>query len=279
MARSQREISSGKRIQSATDAPDQIGNLLSARATLARITQVQQNLGLVKSEVNTAEQAISKAVSVMERARVLAAQAASDTQNATTRLGIAEEVRNLMQQLVGLANTSLNNRYIFSGDTDQTTPFAYLPGPPPGVSTYAGAATTREVEDVSGNGISLARDGGTIFRNPDPTRDAFGTLSAFYTALTTNDLTGIRDQLANLGTAGVHMNQVLAFYGSTQNRVASALSLANSQEISARAEISGIEDADAAQAILELNRATIDQQASLSARARLPRTSLFDFLG
>jgi flagellin-like hook-associated protein FlgL len=42
--------------------------------------------------------------------------------------------------------------------------------------------------------------------------------------------------------------------------------------------ISGIEDADMAQSITELNQAQLQQQAALQSRGKVPRTTLFDYL-
>ena len=44
MERAQREVASGKRVESASDAPDSVSTLLEARANLARIDQVGKNL-------------------------------------------------------------------------------------------------------------------------------------------------------------------------------------------------------------------------------------------
>jgi flagellar hook-associated protein 3 FlgL len=99
LAKAQRETSSGKRLLDVSDDPDQVTILLSARASLARVQQVQTNLGRIKTETDAAEVAVSNSVKVMERARVLATQALNGTQTADSRAAIASEVANLVQQL------------------------------------------------------------------------------------------------------------------------------------------------------------------------------------
>lgn len=74
------------------------------------------------------------------------------------------------------------------------------------------------------------------------------------------------------------MNQQLAFYGRTQNRVASETDFGKNYETRLQSQLSGIQDADLAQAITEMQQAQTEQTAALSSRAKLPRTSLFDFL-
>jgi flagellin-like hook-associated protein FlgL len=85
--------------------------------------------------------------------------------------------------------------------------------------------------------------------------------------------------LPGVQSAGTYLNQQLAFYGLTQNRVASEIDFGANYETRLKTQLSGIEDADLTQAITEMQQASTQQTAALSARAKLPKTSLFDFLG
>jgi flagellin-like hook-associated protein FlgL len=76
-----------------------------------------------------------------------------------------------------------------------------------------------------------------------------------------------------------HLNSALASYGSYQNKLSSAKEFGQSLELQLKTQIGGLEDADATEAILQLNQGQIQQQAALTSRAQLPRTTLFDFLG
>jgi len=70
MNRAQREITSGRRINAASDSPDEISYLLSLRSELGRTEQVQSNLSRVRTEVDSAEQALGNAVVVLDRIQV-----------------------------------------------------------------------------------------------------------------------------------------------------------------------------------------------------------------
>src|SRR5438270_1728988 len=85
MDRAQKEISSGQRFTSVSDNPDQVSTLLQARADLDATKMIQSNLGRIKAEVDGGEQALSTAVSAMERVQTLSAQGATGTQSAETR--------------------------------------------------------------------------------------------------------------------------------------------------------------------------------------------------
>jgi flagellin-like hook-associated protein FlgL len=85
--------------------------------------------------------------------------------------------------------------------------------------------------------------------------------------------------MPGIQSSGTYLNQQLAFYGQTQNRVTSEMDFGANYEIQLKTQLSGIQDADLTQAITEMQQASTQQTAALSARAKLPKTSLFDFLG
>jgi flagellar hook-associated protein 3 FlgL len=279
MSRTQQQISSGKRIHSAADEPDQIHRLLGLRSSILKIEQTQKNLGFFKTETDAAERALSESVKLVERARVLGAQGVTGTQDAATRAGIAVEVQNLVQQLTGLANTYVGGRYLFSGDLDGAAPFAYSAGPPPTVGAYAGSVPTRQALGPTGQTFPVARSGGEIFASADPARNAFDSLTALHDALLADDETAIAAALANVTSAGEHLNQQLAFYGGVQNNIADSERIAADLLIRFRTELSAVEDADLVAAINEMTQLEMARDATFGAQARFPKRSLFDFLG
>lgn len=279
LARAQREVASGKRLNEASDDPDQVGRLLALRSELAATEQIRSNLGRLKAETDTAEQALAAAVTRLERAAVLGGQGASSTVTASQRAAIAIEVEALLEQLVNLAGTSVEGRYVFSGDADGVAPYALDWSQVPPVSAYQGAAATREAVMPGGGRFRVSRTAAEIFDHPDPARNAFQALVNLRAALLANDEAGIKAAVGQVRTASSHLNDQLAFYGTVQNQVAAALEAAHKQELRVRSQMATIEDADLTDAILAMNQARFQQEAALASKARLPRTSLFDYLG
>jgi len=111
--RAQLELTSGKRVNTVSDDPDQVSSLLQARADLGSTTQTKTNLGRVKTEVDTAESSIATAVSLVEHARVLGSQGATGTASANTRADIAGQLGDILNQLVAITNTTVEGRNIF----------------------------------------------------------------------------------------------------------------------------------------------------------------------
>jgi flagellar hook-associated protein 3 FlgL len=279
MERAQRHLTTGLRMAQVSDDPDRVTSLLVARAHLEATQQIRENLGRVKAETDTAEQVLQHAVQLFERARTLGAQGATGTQTADARAVIAQEIGSLLEQMVGVAATSVEGRFIFSGDADQTEPYTIDLTQSNPVSLYQGSAATRLVQHPNGTTFSVARTAQDIFDSADPATNVFSTLNALRLALAANDEPAIRAALDGLKAAGDYLNTQLAFYGTRQSKIVEALDFGQSLEIALTAQISGIQDADLTEAILELNQGQIGQQAALESWSRIPRTTLFDYLG
>ena len=118
-----RQTSSGKRVNVASDAPGEIDTILQLRTDSARNSQIQENLSVVKADADAADGALTSATKLMDRARVLAAQGATFTLDATGRQSLAGEVQSLLEQMVAISRTTVQGRYIFGGDQDSTPPY------------------------------------------------------------------------------------------------------------------------------------------------------------
>jgi flagellar hook-associated protein 3 FlgL len=278
MERAQRQVATGKRVSSVSDDPSAITPLLEARSSLQTVQQINMNLGRVKTEVDSATTGLQDAVTIMERVQVLGSQGITDTQTADSRQAIATELGSLLQQLGGISRTNVEGRYLFSGDSDQTPPYNIdltLPDP---IGTYAGSAATREIQHPDGTRFSVGLTAQQIFDAADPSENVFHSVNDLRVALQANDTAGINDALKNVITAGAYLNRQLAVYGTAQNTVASATDYGSKLALQLQSETSTYEDADATSAIVEFQQAQTQQQAALLIHAKLPRSSLFDYL-
>jgi flagellar hook-associated protein 3 FlgL len=274
--RAQQQLTTGLKINTVSDDPDHIANLMQVRTSLAQTQQIASNLGRVKTETDTAEGALSNAVKLLENISTLASEGQPTTQTADTRSQIAGEVGSVLQQIVGIANTSVEGRFIFSGNSDQTQP--YTVDQTGTVSAYAGSAATRQIQHPDGSLFPISKTAQDIFDSADPAKNVFAVVAGLHTALLNNDQAGIDAAVSNLQGASAYLNNQLAFYGTVQNRVAGGIDFAANLETQLKTQQSGIQDADLTSAITDLNQAATQQQAALAAEKEMPRTSLFNFL-
>jgi flagellar hook-associated protein 3 FlgL len=279
MSQAQTQLSTGLKVNVVSDSPDVIAPLLQAQANLSSAQQITTNLNQVSTEVNTGEQAISSAVSLYDQIQSLSAEGNSGTQTAAGEATIAQQLQSLEQQMVGLANTNVNSRYIFAGDADQTQPYIYDSTQADPVSAYQGAASTRTIQAPNGTTFPVALTAQQIFDSTDPTTNVFTSINNMVTALQSGDSTAIATANAALPQVAAYLNTQLAFYGTTQDTITNANTSASTLVTQLQTQISGLQDADETQSILNLTQAQTEQQAALQSFQQIPRTSLFDYLG
>jgi flagellar hook-associated protein 3 FlgL len=279
MERAQRSISSGLRVRLPSDSPNDVPAILSERANLEQTLQTKMNLARTKAEVDTAEQALQSAVKVLQRALQLGVQGATSTQTGDERRTIAVEVRAIHEQLVSIARTQVGDRYVFSGDADQSEPYRIDLSQQDGVGSYLGMPATRQALHPAGSRFSVSRTAKDIFASDAPGENVFRAVNELRIALEQDNAADIETALQSIRSAQARLNTDLSFYGTVQNQVDEAIQFANKLELRQRTGLSELQDADITEAILQFNQAQTQQQTALAARARLPRSSLFELLG
>lgn len=294
-SRAERQISSGRKLESPSDEPDQVSGLLIARAQLEQTIQIRTNLERAQAEADTAGQAIATAVKVLERVNTLAVQGATSTQTPAQRKITAQEVRAALEQMVNIASTTVEGRHIFSGDDYRNAPYSVDLTRPHGVSAYAGSQATREIMHPSGTRFVISRSADGIFDNPAPGASVFAAINNLRIALEAVPTVPVGDPaynaqfeaqsnaigsaLAEVRSAQDHLSGELSHYGTIQNRISEALETTHKLELRQQSELSAIQDADVTQAALELNQANTHKEVAMAAHARTAGKSLFDYLG
>jgi len=287
MQQAENQLSSGLKFHNASDAPDAVSDILTLRADISRNNQVQSSLSDVKTQVDTAQQALSTAEQLLENARTLAAQGVTGTQTAQTRAALAQQVAAIQSELLSIANTQVGTRFIFGGDAYTAAPYqadTLTPDVGGGVVQMTVTQATRQIQDPLGNTFAADLTAQQIFddQNPDGTTapdNVFVAVNQLRVALQNNDLAGIQNSVTAIATADDYMNQQIGFYGAAQNRLQAAADLAQQMGLSYQTALSGMQDADLAEAATQLTQGQTREQAALQARAMVPRTSLFNYLG
>lgn len=279
LTRAEREVSSGKRVVDASDDPDVVSSLLKTRTALSRLDQVESNLSRVTTEVNAADQALQSTITLMDQVRTLGMTGAAGFQTAETRQSVADQIQSIEQRMVALANTQVDGRYIFSGDSDSTAAFTYnVLGTPPW-GAYQGSVATREAMHPTGVTFRTGLDGQSVFANADPTKNVLLAVETMRTALIGGDQTQMNNALASLANASAHLNGALTFYGNVESQLSDATGMASKLTLRLKSEQADLQDADPTEAIVEMQQLKFTQDAAYSMRSKLPKTSLFDYMG
>jgi flagellar hook-associated protein 3 FlgL len=285
MLTANRQVSSGLRVQTVTDDPSAVNDILELNSEIGSNTQIGQNLSIVQTEVNTAEGSVNSATILMDTARQLATEGATGTAGASERQQLASQVSDILNQMQGLANTQVDGRYVFSGDSDQTAPYGVVnltTNTTNGVGTYQGTASTRSVQGPGGSTISIALSAQQIFdggAGGTASTSVFQSLTELYNALSTGNQTGIEQATSDIASSASYLDNQQASYGEIQQSLSAAVNEQSSLNTNLTAELSAIQDADSATAITNLQTDSTNETAAMAAYNSLPKKSLFDYLG
>jgi flagellar hook-associated protein 3 FlgL len=283
LAQATQQLSSGLRINVASDAPDQVSMLLQLRAVQQSNAQVQSNLTLAKTDASTADTTLGGAATLMDTAVQLGTQGANFTLDASGRAALAEQVQGLLEQMVNYSQTQVNGRYIFSGDLPGSPTYQLDLAAPTGVDQITNAAATQQIKDPAGGSFPAALTAQQIFgdTNPDGTPaadNAFNALNTLLVALQNNDQAGVAASIPLIQQASDHLNNMNTFYGTVENRIQSATTFATNFDLQLQTQIGNIQDANAPAAATALTQDNTNLQVAMQAEAKQPTTSLFSFL-
>jgi len=278
MNRAQSQISSGLKVQTPADDPGAVAEILQVQAQIGQNQQVQTNLGAVSSELGSADSVLQSAVTAVQNAITLAAQGANSNLNGSDRANIATQVQALQETLVGISQTVVNGRYIFSGDQDTQPAYHLDPTQPNGVKQLTNAPSTRQILDAGGAPIAVAKTAQDIFDNANGS--VFAAIQSLITALQTGTTDNITQASTDLKTASGVLNQQLAFYGETENRITTATGIAQRFQTAQEQQLSTLRDADIPTVAVQLNQEQVTQQASIAVEAQMAQVkNLFSLLG
>ena len=284
MEQAQSQVSSGLRVQQPADDPSEIAEILEVQSQITENQQEQTNLKSVQTELSGADSALETAVQALGSAISLGTEGANSTATADERANLAQQVAAIQQSLVGISQTTVDGRYIFSGDQDAQPAYELDPSQPEGVQQLISVPATRKIVDAAGQSISVDETAQEIFdeRNSDGTPGAgnvFAAINSLLTALQNNDQDGITQAVGMLQSADQYLNDQLASYGASENRVTNSLDLAQQFQTQEQSELSNLQDADVPTVAVQLNQEQVQEQAALSVESSLLQNkNLFSYI-
>jgi flagellar hook-associated protein 3 FlgL len=155
----QRQVSTGKRINTAADDPAGAGQSLLLQQGLDRLQNYAANAETARRRLSLEESSLAQAGDALNRVRELAVQAANGTQTLESRNAIAAEARELLNGLLNIANAQDGEgRYLFAGNQVQTRPFVQSGG-----VQYVGDDGTRAQRVADARTVQEGDPGSAVF--------------------------------------------------------------------------------------------------------------------
>jgi flagellar hook-associated protein 3 FlgL len=173
------QLATGRRILTAADDPSGATQSVQFKAAIKNTEQYQRNTDYAKPKLEYEEAQLDALSNAMQRARELVVAGNNDTYNLENRKIMASEIRQLRQEIIGLANSEdANGEYLFAGTRSQQQPFIVDED---GGVTYVGAegpGSVREVDITSNRRIATGHTGADVFMNI-PERSGLRTEAVF----------------------------------------------------------------------------------------------------
>jgi len=120
----QRQVSTGRRLATAADDPAGAAQVVLLEQGLARLDNYSANAETARRRLSLSEGALNDSTDILNRVRELAVQAGGGTQSAESRASIANEARELLRNLLDVANSQDGEgRYLFGGNRVKALPF------------------------------------------------------------------------------------------------------------------------------------------------------------
>jgi flagellar hook-associated protein 3 FlgL len=174
LARTQEMMSTSKKIIRLSDDPTALSQLLEVKSNIEMNKQYTRNIQDGLSYLEGADTALGTAGDLLKKAKTYAIQAANETLNNDDMAAIGEQIDNMIDELIDIANTTVGGKYIFAGTKNSRPPFerfnttangeqityiiykgnsvTYNAGPPP---VYGTTQVHREILDQASYAIDV----------------------------------------------------------------------------------------------------------------------------
>jgi len=174
LGRLQEQAATGARVNRASDDPSSAYQILGLNSQTRDIANYINNLANVSDMLNSSLTAIGNMSSSLATAKQRITQVAGGIYGEDTRERTAEEINELLEQIVSSANTKNMNTYLFGGSNTGSAPYVVerTDGDITKV-TYQGSSEERNVEVAPGINAAAFMVGDSIFRCDDQGQPEF----------------------------------------------------------------------------------------------------------
>ncbi|MCT8166362.1 MULTISPECIES: flagellar hook-associated protein 3 [unclassified Pseudomonas] len=175
-AKTQEQISSGTRLQTASDDPVGAAKVLKLQQQSAMLTQYSNNMSTITSSLTSEESILSSITDALQRARELTLSAGNGGMSDADRTSIANELGEIEESIYGMLNTKdANGNYIFAGSKSSTQPYVRNSD---GTYSYQGDQTQLSLQVSDTLSLALNDTGFSIFESATNISRTQATLTA-----------------------------------------------------------------------------------------------------
>lgn len=286
---SQVRVSTGQRIAKMSDDPTDGSSIMLASGSLRAIEQYRRNVSSVGAQLTAEDGALGQITDLMTRAKEIAAGQYGANATPQGRRAAAAEIKQLLNQAIGIGNTKFEGDFLFGGVNAQfTAPFdptqntvdpkyvAIDPASlvPPALPAVLRPTGQRAYEIGAGQTMLGPHAGDDVFVQTG----VLDGLAVLIDGLDTNDTAKIGLGMATNDAAFEKVQTLLGDLGARQNQVDTVASGLDALQLSITQHKSDLSEVDMEAAITEMMSRQTAYQAAMMASSKVMGLSLTEYL-
>ena len=276
MSRLQEQISTGKKVNRASDDPAGARKILSLRSEDLRLDQYASNIQTATQSLDFNAAALSNTSDIVQRITELTMQGVSGATDQSGRTIIANEINQLLETIMQSANSKRLGRYTFAGTETTTEPFVATRNSSGNISavSYNGNRETIQYNVGPNTNTTVNLTGDEVFMK---TR-LFDTIVKIRENLLDGAITFATNELTNLDNASQNILNSIAKAGGISSTLELTGNRIDDTKLSLQEVLASAESADIAELVLKLTEQQSIFEASLSSGSYIFKTSILNYI-
>jgi len=284
MQKTQHQLSSGRSVSKPSDDPLSTVRIMGLQTNLGTNEQYKKNIDRSLSWLGATEVALGGVNDVLQRTRELAVSGASGTLSDDARFAIKEEVEQLKGNLLQIANSDIEGRYIFSGFKTDQKPYEEIENGEDDISVeYMGDDKKMQWEVARGVAMEVNLSGEELFGEAVEGNEnyIFNIFDSFMEKLQSGSEGAgeiSEKTIKKLDDAITNVLNHRAVVGARMNRLEMAEGRNFDDKHNMTTQKSNLFDVDIAELVMDYSVQESVYHAALSTGSRAIQPSLVDFL-
>jgi flagellar hook-associated protein 3 FlgL len=287
----QNQVSTGLSVQAPSDNPAAMENTLDYQAQNAAQTQYSSNISTLQSRATSVYGVLQSLQTITSRAGEIATSAGNATSSQSTLDNYANEVNQLINQVVNAANTKdpSTGQYLFGGTVSSNAPFTTTTDANGDVTavTYNGNSSVNQAQIGAGMtatadipGVNTGSTGAHgLITDSQSGADLINHLISLRNNLTAGNTTAITStDNADLQKDENNVAYQVANNGVVQSQLSTAATFATNSSQSLNTMISNSSSANLVQVMMQLNQTQNAYQAALQSGVKIMQLSILNYL-
>jgi flagellar hook-associated protein 3 FlgL len=275
LADTQRQVSSGRRVQAASDDPSAAAAGVVERSKIATYDQYADAADAASARLAVVDTVLADVLERLTGAQTAILSARGSAVTTTQREAAANELAGIRDALLSDFNTTFRGTYLFSGSAATTAPFRKDPDGTIAANAIDQTPVLLEIDQSTTVQITYSAE--AIARGT-ASDDIFTHLERAIAAVRSANDADMQSATDALEAAFARATAAQSHAGSSMRMIDTQQGRVDALRRASEARIAGLENANMAKAISEMSQADTAYRAALGAVSTQSRNSLMDYL-